>query len=70
MERIHMREVLDIINRHRNGESERAISDDLGNSRVTVKRYHRLEQNKGFSKLAVPLPQPSDVLEALGERKV
>src|SRR5580658_8498481 len=66
MERIHMREIVDIINRLRNGDSERAISDDLGNSRVTVNRYRRLAEDKGFLNPCVPLPKPSDVLEALG----
>jgi hypothetical protein len=66
MERIHMREIVDIINRLRNGDSERAISDDLGNSRVTVSRYRRLAQDNGFLDPSLPLPQASEVLEALG----
>lgn len=66
MERIHMREVVDIINRLRNGESERAISEDLGNSRVTVNRYRRLAEDKGFLDPAVRLPQPGEVLAAFG----
>src|SRR5580700_6784405 len=66
MERIHMREIVDIINRLRNGDSERAISDDLGNSRVTVNRYRRLAEDNGFLDPATPLPQTSEVLEALG----
>ena len=66
MERIHMREIVEIINRLRNGDSERAISDDLGNSRVTVNRYHRLAEEKGLLDLSVPSPQASAVLEAIG----
>jgi transposase len=66
MERIHMREIMDIINRLRSGESERAISEDLGHSRVTVNRYRQLAEDKGFLNPAVALPQPSEVLEALG----
>jgi transposase len=66
MERIHMREIVDIINRLRNGDSERAISDDLGNSRVTVNRYRRLAEDNGFLDPAIPLPKASEVLEALG----
>ena len=65
MERIHMREIMDIINRLRSGESERAISEDLGHSRVTVNRYRQLAEDKGFLNPAVALPQPSEVLEAL-----
>ena len=61
-----MREIVDIINRLRNGDSQRAISDDLGNSRVTVNRYHRLAEEKGFLNPAVALPQPREVLAALG----
>ena len=66
MERIHMREIMDIINRLRSGESERAISEDLGLIRVTVNRYRQLAEDKGFLNPAVALPQPSEVLEALG----
>lgn len=36
MARIHMREIVDSINRLRSGESERAIREDLGYCRVTV----------------------------------
>jgi len=66
MERIHMRKIVDIINRLRNGDSERSISDDLGNSRVTVNRYHRLAVEKGLLDPSTPSPQASEVLEAIG----
>lgn len=66
MERIHMREIVDIINRLRNGDSERSISEDLGNSRVTVNRYHRLADEKGLLDPAARSLQARDLLEALG----
>jgi transposase len=61
-----MRLIHDILFRLRSGQSERAVADDLGHSRVTVHRYHLLAQEKGYLDPARPLPDPAALLAELG----
>lgn len=66
MERLPMRLIHDVLFRLRSGQSERAIADDLGHSRVTVHRYHLLGKEKGYLDPSAALPDPETLLAELG----
>src|SRR5579862_2310714 len=67
MERLSMRLIQDIIYRLRSGQSDRAIARDLGHSRVTIRRYRQLAEEKGFLNPVAILPDAAALLVALGE---
>lgn len=67
MERLHMPDIQDILYRLRKGESERAIARDLRHSRITIQRYHRFAQQKGYLDPDVPLPAVQTLHAQLGE---
>jgi transposase len=66
MERLKLRDIQDIIYRLRMGESERAIANSLKHSRITIRRYRRMAEQKGYLDPQVTLPSPQILLEQLG----
>ena len=83
MERIHMNQMRDLIQRLKAGESERRIAQDMQISRPTIHKYHELAKQAGYlekdagiaddetlHKVLGPGPQPPKIvssLEAYGE---
>jgi len=67
MERLKVNTILDIVYRLRRGQPERAMERDLGHSRHTIRRYHALAAEQGYLDPGRPLPQPEEVLRALGD---
>jgi len=70
MERLTLREIIEIIHRLRHGDSERRIASDLGVHRATVHDYHTLAHDKGYLDAAVALPSEAVLLETLGPPKL
>jgi transposase len=70
VERLHMNRVHDLIRRLRCGQSERRISDDLGLSRVTVRKYRVLAQGRGYLDPTSPLPDGVTLAAVLGPARV
>ncbi|MBM3123315.1 MAG: IS21 family transposase, partial [Chloroflexi bacterium] len=66
MERIRMTHLRDLIYRLRAGDSERRIARDMGISRPTVHKYHRLAEQLGYLDTATPLPDATLLAAALG----
>jgi transposase len=66
MERLNMRDIQDILYRLRKGETERAIARDLRHSRLTIRRYRQLAQEKGYLNHDIPLPSAQELLAHLG----
>ena len=66
MERLSMHRIVDLVYRLRQGQSLRAIGRDLGHSRVTLRHYRELARAQGYLDPAQPLPEPAEVLAALG----
>jgi transposase len=61
-----MHTVVDVIYRLRRGQSVRAIHRDLKHSRTTLHHYRDLARRHGFLDPTTPLPDPAEVLAALG----
>jgi len=66
MERLHMNYLRDLVHRLRCGDSERRVARDLGLSRPTVRKYHRLAEQLGYLDPATPLPENTILAAALG----
>jgi transposase len=56
----------DLIHRLCSGDSERRIARDLGVSRLTVRKYHQLAEQRGYLDPGQPLPDGLDLAAALG----
>lgn len=69
MERLAMREIIEIIHRLRKGQSERRIASELGNHRATVHQYHKLARERGYLQAGAALPSGEELLAQLGEPK-
>ncbi|MCK5787218.1 MAG: IS21 family transposase [Candidatus Sabulitectum sp.] len=67
--RIHVNDVIDIIYRLRNGQSQRLISKETGIGRKTIRKYFLVSEKNGWLSLEVPLPELDLVSEKLSERK-
>lgn len=48
MERIHMNQMRDLIQRLKKGESERRIAADMQVSRPTIHKYHEIAKQAGY----------------------
>lgn len=57
MEQLHMHLLRDLVYRLRAGESQRRIARDLGLSRITVRKYRDLAEQRGFLQPDVALPE-------------
>lgn len=66
MERLHVNHIRDIIHRLRQGESQRQIARDLGMSRDTIGKYHRLALQEGYLDGAKALPPTKELRAKLG----
>lgn len=66
MKRKHMNHIQDIVQRIRQGESERRIARDMQISRGTVHKYHRVAEEKGYLEKGGAQPSESELMEALG----
>lgn len=56
----------DLIHRLRLGQSQRAITADLGLARLTVRKYHARARAAGLLEAASPLPSAEDLARLLG----
>ncbi len=56
----------DLIHRLRLGQSERAITADLGLARLTVRKYHARARAAGLLEAARPLPSEAELARLLG----
>lgn len=66
MERIHMNQMRDLIQRLKLGESERRIAQDMGVSRPTIHKYHELAKQAGYLEKDAPLPDDASLGQVLG----
>lgn len=70
MERKRVQIISDIIYRLRAGQSERAVSKDLGCSRGTIRRYHEWAKERGYLDSDLPLPELSELSAELGPASI
>jgi len=66
MEHLHMNHIRDLIHRLRAGESERRIASDMGISRPTVRKYHKLAKAQGYLETDAALPDDATLQNVLG----
>jgi transposase len=66
MERIHMNQMRDLIQRLKAGESERRIAQDMGLSRPTIHKYHELAKKEGYLEKGAQVPEDETLLKVLG----
>ena len=69
MERLHVKQIRDVIYRLRQGESQRQIAQDLQMSRHTIARYQELAESHGYLDPARLLPSDRDLRSDLGSPK-
>jgi transposase len=69
MERLHVKQIRDVIYRLRQGESQRQIAQDLQMSRHTIARYRELAESHGYLDPARLLPSDRDLRSDLGSPK-
>lgn len=65
MERLRVQIILDIIYRLRAGQSQRSIVRDLGYARVTVRKYAKWADERGYLNPASPLPKLEELQSEL-----
>ena len=65
MECLHMNYLRDLIHRVRAGESDRRITQDLGISRTTVRKYRQWAQDQGYLQPGSPFPDDATLAAAL-----
>lgn len=66
MERLHVKQIRDIVYRLRQGQSERQIARDLGMSRVTIHKYYMMALREGYMDNEEELPTDRDLVAKLG----
>lgn len=66
MERLYVNVWRDLIHRIRLGQSDRAIAQDLGLSRVTVRKYRRKADAAGYLDPVRPLPEAATLQRTVG----
>jgi len=66
MERIHMNQMRDLIQRLKAGESERRIAQDMQLSRQTIHKYHELAKKEGYLEKAALIPDDERLQKVLG----
>ncbi len=66
MERLHVKQIRDIVYRLRQGQSERQIARDLGMSRVTIHKYYMMALREGYMDNEEELPTDRELVAKLG----
>ena len=66
MERIHMNQMRDLIQRLKMGESERRIAQDMQVSRPTIHKYHELAKQAGYLEKGAGVPNDETLQKVLG----
>ena len=66
MERIHMNQMRDLIQRLKMGESERRIAQDMQVSRPTIHKYHELAKQAGYLEKGAGMPKDETLQSVLG----
>jgi hypothetical protein len=66
MERIHMNQMRDLIQRLKMGESERRIAQDMQVSRPTIHKYHELAKQAGYLEKGAGIPNDETLQKVLG----
>ena len=66
MERLHVKQIRDIVYRLRQGQSERQIARDLGMSRVTIHKYYMMALDQGYMEGKEELPTDRELVASLG----
>jgi len=66
MERIHMNQMRDLIQRLKLGESERRIAQDMQVSRPTIHKYHEVAKQAGYLEKDAAIPGDEILVKVLG----
>jgi hypothetical protein len=66
MERIHMNQMRDLIQRLKMGESERRVAQDIQVSRPTIHKYHELAKQAGYLEKGAGIPNDETLQKVLG----
>ena len=66
MERIHMNQMRDLIQRLKAGESERRIAQDMQVSRPTIHKYHEVAKKAGYLEKGAQVPDNETLQKVLG----
>ena len=66
MERIHMNQMRDLIQRLKMGESERRIAQDMQVSRPTIHKYHELVKKAGYLEKDAGIPTDESLQSLFG----